>query len=168
MSTGKLRKLEEAFSERLKALRKEHGLSQEELASKLEVSPGSVGNWEIGPFQPHPKTLKKIAGLFDVEVSYLLRGQREAPESALREKPQEYSAVDLAAILREVEWMRDRLDHIAQQLRKAVRPGAGTLSEAAGAGRERRHGGGSGHYAHETSDAQRLVVKAEGKMEKTN
>lgn len=164
MSTEKLRKVEGAFSERLKALRKEHGLSQEELASKLDVSPGSVGNWEIGPSEPHPKTLKKIAGLFDVEVGYLLRGEKEAMAAALHEKPPEYSAVDLAAILREIEGMRDRLDQIALHIKKAVKSGkTGTHLEAPRAGHERRQSGSGGHHAHETSDAQRLVVKAEEK-----
>ena len=72
MSTEKLRKLEGAFSERLKMLRKERGWSQEELATRLDVSPGSVGNWEMGPYEPHPKTLRKIAALFEVEVFFLL------------------------------------------------------------------------------------------------
>ena len=68
MSTAKLKKVEDAFSERLKRFRLERGWSQEDLASRLDVSPGSVGNWEIGPHVPHPKTLRKIAALFDVEV----------------------------------------------------------------------------------------------------
>ena len=55
-------------------LRKERGWSQEDLAARLDVSPGSVGNWEIGPYEPHAKTLKKIAALFEVEVFYLLHG----------------------------------------------------------------------------------------------
>src|SRR5580704_16871111 len=100
MSTSKLRKIEDSFSERLKMLRKARGWSQEDLAARLDVSAGSVGNWEMGPHEPHAKTLKKIAGIFEVDVVFLLRGQREEP--AMREQPPEYGAANLEGILREV------------------------------------------------------------------
>ena len=126
MSTEKLKKVEDAFSERLKLLRKERGWSQEDLAARLDVSPGSVGNWEMGPHTPHPKTLRKIAALFEVEIFYLLQGEREEGSHAvMREKPPEYGAVDLAGLLREVEDARDNLDRIARQLKRvAVKPSA--------------------------------------------
>ena len=127
MSNEKLRKVEDAFSERLKKLRLERGLSQEELAARLDVSPGSVGNWEMGPHTPHPKTLRKIAALFEVEVFYLLEGERGqgSRHAVMREKPPEQGAVNLADLLREIEGARDGLDRIAQQLRKAaIKPSA--------------------------------------------
>jgi transcriptional regulator with XRE-family HTH domain len=126
MSTEKLKKVEDAFSERLKRLRKERGWSQEDLAARLDVSPGSVGNWEIGPSTPHVRTLKKIAALFEVEVYYLLEGERGpgSRHAVMREKP-EYGVVNLAELLREIEGARDSLDRVAQQLRKAaVKPSA--------------------------------------------
>jgi putative transcriptional regulator len=127
MSNEKLKKVEDTFSDRLKMLRKERGWSQEDLAARLDVSPGSVGNWEIGPYLPHPKTLRKIAGLFEVEVFYLEHGERGqgSRHAAMREKAPEYGVVDLAEMLREIESARDSLDRVAQQLRKAsVKPSA--------------------------------------------
>ena len=126
MSTEKLKKVEDSFSERLKRLRVGRGWSQEELAARLDVSPGSVGNWEIGPHTPHAKTLKKIAALFEVEVFYLLEGEhgRGSRHAEMWEKP-EPGAVNLSDLLREIEVARDSLDRIAQQLRKAaVKPSA--------------------------------------------
>lgn len=142
---GKLRKVEDTFSDRLKMLRKERGWSQEDLAARLQVSPGSVGNWEIGPHQPHPKTLAKIAAQFEVEVSFLLRGQTEgAHPAALREQPTEYGDLNVAELLREIEGARDCLDRIARQLRKlpAARAGAATgLVEMAAASYDQKRGG---------------------------
>src|SRR5215469_214017 len=133
MSTAKLKKVEDTFSGRLKMLRKERGWSQEDLAARLDVSPGSVGNWEIGPYEPHAKTLTKIAALFEVEVRYLLRGQGEEPPTGKRERATENKIVNLAELLREVEDTRDKLDRIAQQLKRAMVPpgGATVLTEAA-------------------------------------
>ena len=133
MSTAKLKKVEDSFSERLKMLRKERGWSQEDLATRLDVSPGSVGNWEIGPYVPHPKTLTKLAALFEVDVPYLLQGKKEVSPAAMREKLPEYQTVNLAELLSEVEDARERLDRIAQQLKRATaKPGGATvLTEAA-------------------------------------
>lgn len=142
MSNEKLRKVEDEFSDRLRMLRRERGWSQEDLAARLEVSPGSVGNWEMGPHLPHAKTLKKIAELFDVEVFYLEAGGRRpgSRHAVLREKAPEYGAVDLAELLREIEGARDGLDRAAQLLRRAaVKPGAAQgLVERAGASYDER------------------------------
>jgi transcriptional regulator with XRE-family HTH domain len=165
MSTTKLRKIEDSFSERLKMLRKERGWSQEDLAIKLDVSAGSVGNWEMGPYEPHPKTLNRIGALFDVDVSYLLHGKILEAATAMRERPPEYGTVDMAALLREVEDARDALDRVAQQLRKATgKPGAAAaLTERASVSYEQKRGGTGKNQAREISDAQRLAEKAEGK-----
>jgi transcriptional regulator with XRE-family HTH domain len=143
MSTAKLSKVEGTFSERLKILRKERGWSQEDLATKMDVSPGSVGNWEMGPYEPHPKTLKKLAGLLEVEVAYLTHGERgEISRAAtMQEQSPEYRGVNLAALLREVEEARDSLERIARQLRQATtKSSAATLIEAAEASYDRKPG----------------------------
>ena len=140
MSIEKLKKVEEAFSERLKRLRLGRGWSQEELAARLDVSPGSVGNWEMGPHTPHPKTLRKIAAQFEVDVFYLLEGESEHGDrrAVMREKPPEYGAVDLAELLREIEGARDSLGRIAQRLRKAAPSAAQGLAERASASYDER------------------------------
>jgi transcriptional regulator with XRE-family HTH domain len=168
MSTAKLKKVEDAFSERLNRLRMERGWTQEDLASRLDVSPGSVGNWEMGPHVPHPKTLRKIAALFEVEVFYLLNGEREESPAVMREKP-EIHGVDLVEMLREVEEARDRLSRIAEQLRKATaKPGAAAaLTEVAAAGYDQKRGTGKSR-AKETADseAQRIVARLESRHSK--
>lgn len=49
--------------ERLKMLRQELGLTQEELAQKLGVSANSVHAWERGMWRPRPENVKKIRAL---------------------------------------------------------------------------------------------------------
>lgn len=61
-----------SFGERLKELRKEHKLSQEDLGEILYLSKGAVGNWELGTRQPDYDTLKFLAEYFNVSTDYLL------------------------------------------------------------------------------------------------
>lgn len=59
------------FAARLKKLRKENGLTQEELGWRLEVSRSAVANWEKGMRCPSPVTMRQIAILFNVSSDYL-------------------------------------------------------------------------------------------------
>lgn len=60
------------FNENLKTLRKEAGLTQEELAEKLNVSRQAVTKWESGQAMPDIVNLKEIAYLFSVTTDSLL------------------------------------------------------------------------------------------------
>ena len=60
------------FGDKLKKLRETHGLSQQQLAEKLGMSPSGIEMWEQNRRQPDNETLKKIAQLFDVSTDYLL------------------------------------------------------------------------------------------------
>ena len=73
MSTPVLVNIEN-FGDRVRASRKALGFSQPVLANKLGVSNGAVGNWETGPSIPQPETLRKLAAILDVSVSWLLNG----------------------------------------------------------------------------------------------
>ncbi len=59
------------FSKNLKYLRDMAGLNQVELAEKLGVSRGTIGNYETG-MEPQRKLLKEIAIFFDVSIDQLL------------------------------------------------------------------------------------------------
>lgn len=62
----------ETFSVRIKELRKENGLTQKQLANKLQTTNSAVCDWERGRTQPDLETLAKIASLFSVPSDYLL------------------------------------------------------------------------------------------------
>lgn len=57
---------------RLKILREELGLKQEELAQKLSVSPSSIGMYETNKREPNSEIIIKIANFFNVTIDYLL------------------------------------------------------------------------------------------------
>ncbi len=55
-------------------LRKEKGLSQEELAEALFVTRQAISKWESGAGAPDINNLKNIASYFNVSVDYLING----------------------------------------------------------------------------------------------
>ena len=60
------------FNEKLQELRKQRGLTQEELAEKLYISRTAVSKWESGRGYPNIESLKAIAKFFSVTVDELL------------------------------------------------------------------------------------------------
>ena len=80
----------DTFQERLRRARKAKNLSQQHLADKLGVAVGSVGNWEVGPSKPRPRTLGKIADILEISSEKLLYGS----EGALREPRPNYAGTD--------------------------------------------------------------------------
>lgn len=69
------------FPERLKALRTERNLTQEELSKMVNVSSKTVGAWERGTRQPSIEAITKLAEIFNVTTDYLL-GQNQTPKWA--------------------------------------------------------------------------------------
>lgn len=69
------------FHRVLKEKRKEFGLTQEELAEKLQVSRSAISNWEIGRNYPDIQTLISLAKTFNVSLDYLLNEDLEIAKS---------------------------------------------------------------------------------------
>ena len=62
------------FNEKLQLLRKQRGMTQEELAETLFVSRAAVSKWESGRGYPNIDSLKAIAQHFSVTIDELLSG----------------------------------------------------------------------------------------------
>lgn len=67
------------FGERIRALRKEQGMTQEELAQRLSVSRQTVSKWEGDLTQPDLERVIDLGKLFGVTADYLLTGDGEQP-----------------------------------------------------------------------------------------
>lgn len=61
----------EKLGERLRELRKEKDLTQEELASKLKISKSALGMYETGKRIPTWETMEAIADFFNVDMDFL-------------------------------------------------------------------------------------------------
>lgn len=63
------------FSEKLQTIRKSKGMTQEELAERLEVSRQAVTKWESGQSYPDIMNLILISRLFHITVDYLVKDE---------------------------------------------------------------------------------------------
>lgn len=81
MQEGKLpeRNGQMELKERIQNLRKEKGLSQDELAGLLGIARQSVSKWESGISQPDLNNIVRLSEIFEVSTDYLLKG--EEPEA---------------------------------------------------------------------------------------
>lgn len=60
------------FGEKLTNLRKQKGMSQDDLANIIGVSRQSISKWELGECEPSIVSIRKIAEIFKVSIDYLL------------------------------------------------------------------------------------------------
>lgn len=74
------------LADRIKQLRVESHLTQEDLARELRVSKGAVGNWETGIRRPGAETLEEMSDIFNVNMDYLLGRSDNRPEYSFEEK----------------------------------------------------------------------------------
>lgn len=74
------------MGERITALRKGRGMTQEQLAEKLSVSRQSVSKWELDQATPEVGCAMALCDLFGVSLDYLIRGM-EVPPPVPAEKP---------------------------------------------------------------------------------
>ncbi len=63
------------FNNKLYELRKQKGFSQEELASRLNVSRQTVSKWEVGESAPDMEKLIAISDLFEISLDELVKGE---------------------------------------------------------------------------------------------
>lgn len=62
------------MNERIKALRKKLGLTQQEFADALNIKRGAVANYEIGRNKPIDAVVTLICGTFNVSEMWLRNG----------------------------------------------------------------------------------------------
>lgn len=67
-----IRKIQNEIGRRLRTLRLEKDLSQEELAYEVKISRDHLSNIELGKHPVNIKTLNKLAEYFDVDIKYFL------------------------------------------------------------------------------------------------
>ena len=90
------------LGERILTLRQERGISQADLASRLDVSRQAVSKWEKGQSSPDTVKLIQLAELFDVEVEYLATGIVPEPKSVVLNVVETVERVEEKVVVKEV------------------------------------------------------------------
>lgn len=99
------------LGDNLKKLRQSRGLSQEEMAGKLNVVRQTVSKWEKGLSVPDSEMLMEIARQFEIPVSTLL-GETPGLED---------EASDMRIVLEKLTLINEQLARSAQAKRRALR-----------------------------------------------
>lgn len=110
-----------AFSERLKKLREKSGLSQSELATRLNIAKSTLAMYETGKREPNFDMVQRIAEFFDISIDYLLC-RTDDPTPPIEEK-EKINIMDLKKALMEKEltWGGQKLKKEDQEvLRKII------------------------------------------------
>lgn len=82
-------------------LRKQEGLTQMQLAERLNITDRAVSKWETGKTQPDIDTLKQIAEFFAVSIERIIYGkEKKRFHFSVKADPQ--AAIELGSILRYV------------------------------------------------------------------
>ena len=80
----------------LKELRKEKGLTQEQLAEKFGVSSRSVSRWENGNTMPELSILVELADYYEVDIKEIIDGERKSENMKKEEKETLQKVADYA------------------------------------------------------------------------
>ncbi|NLT09586.1 MAG: helix-turn-helix transcriptional regulator [Ruminococcus sp.] len=81
------------FNNKLYDLRKKKGLSQEELANRLNVSRQTISKWEVGDSTPDMEKLIAISDLFEISLDELIMDNAPAPAAEAPAKSDLYSDI---------------------------------------------------------------------------
>ncbi len=77
------------LSEKIYKLRKKSGLSQEQLAEKLNVSRQAISKWESGVSMPESEKMIALSDFFGVSLDYLMKEDAEEPKEKQEALPKE-------------------------------------------------------------------------------
>ena len=91
----------------LRELRKEWGITQEDLAEKLNVSSRTISRWETGSNMPDISLLIEIADFFDVSIPEIINGERKSEKmneevKEVAEKLSDYADAEKVNIIKEI------------------------------------------------------------------
>lgn len=74
------------IQEKLKELRKELGLTQEEVAERLHVSRAAIARWETGKGIPDISNLITISEVFDISLDELIKGDNKVEKKIVSDE----------------------------------------------------------------------------------
>lgn len=100
---------EKNFPNRLKQLRKQHNLSQSQLAERVNLHYNHIGRYERGQSRPTSDALSRLAEALDVSTDYLLDGEEEEAAKA------SFSDRELLQQFQDIEQLPEKDKHLVKE-----------------------------------------------------
>lgn len=105
------------FNERLKSLRRESGLSQQDFAKQLGTSKSSINMYERGEREPGLEMLEAMADYFNVDMDYLLGKSTHKSKSAWLEGVEHMACNDTAQKIKSLRLSQNlTLEQVANEV----------------------------------------------------
>lgn len=76
------------LGKRISRLRKQNGMTQEQLAIHLKTNRQAISKWESGKSEPDLSSLIQMGNLFSVSMDYLIRGEKDYPTPIVPDEPE--------------------------------------------------------------------------------
>lgn len=99
------------FGQQLKAIRKEKGMNQKQMAKFLDISEATICNWEKGKFIPNNFGIEVLEEKLGIDCSHLSRGKNNFYhlKARLKQYPNEpmrpiYESKDMEKVLSGLKW----------------------------------------------------------------
>lgn len=111
------------FGEKIKAARKLKGLTQKQLAEKIDAKHNSVSDWENNKNKPDPDTIELLCGVLDIAPNYLLAvgaDEFSPAEKLLIKKYRDLDETGRKHVDTVISWESERL--LASTVREAPAP----------------------------------------------
>ena len=110
--SNKNKKIYETIGNKIKQFREKLNLSQDDLASKIKVTPNTISRWETTKYKPKIDDLEKLAIFFNINLSAFLPDEYQtgdSPEiSALMSAASELTKDDIKELVRYAEYRKVR------------------------------------------------------------
>lgn len=104
---------------RLRELRKERGLLQQEIANYLEISRATYSFWETGRYEIDFENLKKLAEFYNVSIDYILGYEpTDNPQSVYHDAMEIVNKLDIKPD--KFKNLTDEQIELAKQLLKTI------------------------------------------------
>lgn len=118
------------FGNRLKQLRTENGLTQQDLADILKVSPSTIGMYEQNRRDPDTNTIKSLAVHFSVSTDWLL-GLTDVPNvhSVIKIREEAKQAEEIIKIDSDLFVQMCKATYLPEEDRKKIREYSAMLLE---------------------------------------
>lgn len=119
------------FGEKLRILRKNQHITQEQLAELLNVSTQNISSWECDKYYPSTDRLEYIASALNTSVGYLMNNTYNNKNWTLRDEmfttENMYTKVSQQIILYNLQQCKEALPYVMNTMKNYMRKGSGDV-----------------------------------------
>lgn len=106
-----------SFGEKIKSARKAKGLTQKQLAAKINAAHNSISDWENDKNKPDPDTIELLCGVLEITPNYLLAASPDdfsPKDKLLVRRYNDLDSIGQSHVDSVLQWETERVQQIEQ------------------------------------------------------